>query len=750
MSVESLTAALRETLELFDTDGEPLTTTEVADPLDVCRRSTYERLERLVETGYLETKKVGASARVWWRPTAQTAGSQRNSAAAFQQREAEPNTRSAPEATERRQNERAHILESELDRISDGFYVLDDQLQFRYLNGYARALFEVDNDVIGERLSEVVTVTDEFEEAISDAVEQQMPLTFEEYYDPVDEWLSSAIYPGEDGLSVYVRGVTDRKERERQLERYAGIIDGVGEPVYELDPEGRFTFVNRPFVEQLGYSEDELIGEHVSVGMDDEAIARVEAEILSLLGEGTEGTATLEYEVVTKTGERIPVENRISLVTDDGTISGSAGVIHDITDRKRRERELERQREQVTALNHLNETVREVTDAVIEESTRNEIEQAACEGLVNSDSYAFAWIADVDLQSQRIQPRIEVGVDGYLDEIDLSADPDEAVGRGPAGRAVRTGEMQVSTNVFEDETFEPWREYARQYGYSAFAAIPITHESTTFGLLGVYSEREGAFEAPERSVVGQLGEIIGHAIAAADRKQALMSDEVVELRFRIRNIFEVFALDVPTAGRIVIEHTIPVGDDEFLHYGAATPDAIETLESLVDALPQWREVRFWGDDEERAFELRVSSPPMLSKVAAIGGSVESAVIEDGDYYTTIHVAPSADVRQLIETFREHYSNSELMKRQQITRRDRPPELNSLDVESQLTDSQRKALETAVYSGFFEWPREVSGQEVADSLDIAPSTFSQHLRKAQKNVFSSLFLQLSEEAGTGSQ
>lgn len=68
MATPSLTEALRETLALFGEPDVPQTTTEVADSLDVGRRSTYERLERLVEHDRLETKKVGANGRVWWRP----------------------------------------------------------------------------------------------------------------------------------------------------------------------------------------------------------------------------------------------------------------------------------------------------------------------------------------------------------------------------------------------------------------------------------------------------------------------------------------------------------------------------------------------------------------------------------------------------------------------------------------------------------------------------------------------------------
>ncbi len=69
MTVPQLTDALRETLALFDEGGAPMTTTEVAERVDPGRRSTYERLERLVDHGCLETKNVGGSGRVWWQPS---------------------------------------------------------------------------------------------------------------------------------------------------------------------------------------------------------------------------------------------------------------------------------------------------------------------------------------------------------------------------------------------------------------------------------------------------------------------------------------------------------------------------------------------------------------------------------------------------------------------------------------------------------------------------------------------------------
>ncbi|WP_425494434.1 helix-turn-helix domain-containing protein [Natronoglomus mannanivorans] len=40
----------------------------------------------------------------------------------------------------------------------------------------------------------------------------------------------------------------------------------------------------------------------------------------------------------------------------------------------------------------------------------------------------------------------------------------------------------------------------------------------------------------------------------------------------------------------------------------------------------------------------------------------------------------------------------------------------------LTDRQRATLEAAYRSGLFKWPRRTIGEDVAQSLEIAPPTF----------------------------
>ena len=60
-----------------------------------------------------------------------------------------------------------------------------------------------------------------------------------------------------------------------------------------------------------------------------------------------------------------------------------------------------------------------------------------------------------------------------------------------------------------------------------------------------------------------------------------------------------------------------------------------------------------------------------------------------------------------------------------------------DMLSALTDRQLEVFRTAVESGYYEIPRRATHKEIADSLECAPSTVDEHLRKAESRVLQSL-------------
>ncbi|WP_246998732.1 bacterio-opsin activator domain-containing protein [Halosolutus gelatinilyticus] len=429
------------------------------------------------------------------------------------------------------------------------------------------------------------------------------------------------------------------------------------------------------------------------------------------------------------------------LVKDEVTSELLVRTIHHAIERARQERERLRQREQLEALNRLNRIGHDITHAVITTETRAELEQRVCDRLTESDAYRFAWVGSVNPGNDRVVPKAAAGVeDGYLDEIVVTTDEDDETGQGPSGTAIRTREVQVANETWSDPEFDPWSDPAYERGYRSSAAIPIVHEDLVYGVLNIYSSSARAFTAPETTILSRIGDIIAHAITAIERRDALVSDAVIELEFRIEEMAEeLVRLSAQESCRIEFEQLIR-GDETLLAYGSAHDVSEEMFRETVDETNGISDVRVLGA-HRNAFEFELVAPAAASlfeTIATHGGRVRSATIDDGEFRFVVELPQGRDTRQMIELIKEQHSEITYLAQRTTERNDPGGSGTTSVLEKELTEKQRAAIETAYFAGYFDWPRESTGEEIAERLGISPATFNQHLRTAERKFFDSVF------------
>lgn len=401
--------------------------------------------------------------------------------------------------------------------------------------------------------------------------------------------------------------------------------------------------------------------------------------------------------------------------------------------------ELEQRRyvERLAALNELNGVVRTVSDAVLSESTRSEIESRACRALAAADSYSFAWVAEADPATQAVRVRAEAGAEGYLDDVPITLDAADETGRGPTSQALRTGETQVVASVDEDPVYAPRRDHGERYGYRSVVAVPIAYEGNVFGVLTVYTDRDNAFEGGECDVIEHLGGIIGHAIVAAERRELLLGDAMVELELRIVDALGRYGIEQGPDEEVQFDAVIPTGGSEYLVSGSTTEAGLGSLERLVEHVDRFRELSTERvEDSTVEFELVVAASPLVGSFESISGEFVGAAFEGTDLRIRVRLPKGADVRRVLEAVRKAFPDTNLVSKQEVSRERKPARRESVDLE-ELTDKQLNSLRTAYRAGYFEWPRDASGTEVAEKLGVAPATFSQHLRAVERKVFGSL-------------
>jgi len=428
------------------------------------------------------------------------------------------------------------------------------------------------------------------------------------------------------------------------------------------------------------------------------------------------------------------------LVKDEVTGDLLARSIRYAIERNHQERERARQLEQLEALNSLNRISQDITHAVITTSTREELERAVCERLVESDAYRFAWIGQVDRTSDQLVPRASAGVDdGYLDEITVTVDGNDTA-QGPAGEAVRTHEVQVVQNVETESAFEPWREEASARGYRSSAAVPIVYEDLLYGVVNVYAASPNAFSEPEIEILSRLGDVIGHAVTAIERKDALVSDTVLEFEFQAEGVAEeLVELSSDRQSSIDFENLIYSGDT-LIAYGTTDGIPREEFRDAADRADAVEDLRvLTSESDEYEFELVTgAASPVVSAIATHGGRVTSATIAGGEFSFVVQFPPGRDKRRLVELVEEHCPGATHRAQRTVQRGDRDKENPRAVLQDRLTEKQRVALETAYFAGYFDWPRTSTGEEIADQLGITPSTFTQHLRVAERKFFDATF------------
>lgn len=125
----------------------------------------------------------------------------------------------------RRSNERIRQV---YERVTDAVVALDDDLAVTFLDSTASDLLgRATDDLQGQCLSDVYPGLDEtdFEPELRHALESGEPAGFEEYFEPLDAWLAVTAYPGSDGITLFIRDVTETKEREAEIQQLRRELD---------------------------------------------------------------------------------------------------------------------------------------------------------------------------------------------------------------------------------------------------------------------------------------------------------------------------------------------------------------------------------------------------------------------------------------------------------------------------------------------------------------------------------------------
>ncbi|HCT29817.1 MAG TPA: hypothetical protein DIW31_03565 [Bacteroidales bacterium] len=163
--------------------------------------------------------------------------------------------------------------------------------------------------------------------------EYEVPLKGE-----VNHFEARMIPVGANEVLVFSRNITDKKRAEEKINMLAQTIINIVESVSITDIGNRIIYVNPAFLEMYGYTEEEIIGQNISIIRPKSLPQELPDEIFNTtIGGGWQG----ELLNVRKNGQEFPISLSTAIVKDNkGTPIAFVGVASDITERKIAEQEL--------------------------------------------------------------------------------------------------------------------------------------------------------------------------------------------------------------------------------------------------------------------------------------------------------------------------------------------------------------------------------------------------------------------------
>lgn len=148
-------------------------------------------------------------------------------------------------------------------------------------------------------------------------------------------------------LANRIDNAVEKYRATQDSERYSTVLRALGYPVYVVNDNAEFEYVNEPFSELTGYDRSEIIGSKPALIKDEEAVERADNMLASAVSSDGPDVQRFEVDIQTKTGETIPCLDHMAALPFEETFRGSVGILRDISTERERQRELVRKNERL-------------------------------------------------------------------------------------------------------------------------------------------------------------------------------------------------------------------------------------------------------------------------------------------------------------------------------------------------------------------------------------------------------------------
>ncbi|MBN1194140.1 MAG: PAS domain S-box protein [Methanomicrobiaceae archaeon] len=393
-----------------------------------------------------------------------------------------------------------------------------------------------------------------------------------------------------DTVILILTDITARKRAEDTLResehRFRELADLLPQAVFELDLNREITFANKSGIETFGYTAsdvaqginaDQIMPEHERQRMHDNLLRRTRGEA---------SPNGVEYTGLRKDGTTFPAMIYLSPILKNDEIIGFRGIFVDISERKSFENALAVRNSQLSIINII---IKAATSSCKTHAFLT-FSLAQILGMLDFDAGAIyltesgtqeaglitvQGLTDVEkAEFDRSLQKLETGIEPYHEYFIRSQ---------PAF-------SEVTTTDDESSSASSLRIFARKIGMKVFAAIPLSTEERTVGVMFIASRHRSLFSEEEKAMIITLGRELASAIL-----QNTLRKELEQSNTEANLYLDIMAHDLNNINTIslgyaeILAGLIPEGaPSEYIH---KILSSVQQSAKIIDNVSTIRKIR---------------------------------------------------------------------------------------------------------------------------------------------------------------
>lgn len=277
------------------------------------------------------------------------------------------------------------------------------------------------------------------------------------------------------------------QERTALSKHFEELVRLARDPVFLIDPDGRFVDCNEAAVTTYGYTAEEFRSLSIRDVRTPEAQADIDRQY-----QGAAAPAGVLFETVhrRRDGTTFPVEVSSRAIDVDG-VRYRQSFVRDVSRRRELEGELQR-------MSRVQKALRAANSILLRAKSEFALFQGMCDVIVHMGGYRMAFVGVANQDAARsVGFLASAGSDtDFVKSAQLSWG-DGPNGEGPTGMALKTGRIQVQQDFARNPRVAHWRKAAVAENFQSGIALPLTVAGTVTGVLTIYSALPDAFDAEE-------------------------------------------------------------------------------------------------------------------------------------------------------------------------------------------------------------------------------------------------------------